>query len=114
MSEQDRQDMTRKPAYNVELHIDEIVLHGFAHRDRYTIQEVLQRELTRLLADGGLPSLLHQSIDASRLDAGAVMMHKGMSPSDVGIQVAQSVYRGLAQNNEQPVNGVDNGRSEQK
>ena len=112
------QNKVRQPAYNVELHIDEIVLHGFVHRDRYEIQEAIQRELTRLIADEGLPSPFHQGDEAARLDAGSVMMHRGISPSEVGIQVAQAVYRGLALNNGQPVKSaehvVDRGRSTQQ
>ena len=44
--------MNRKP-YNIELHIEELVLHGFSPRDRDAIGEAVQRELTRLFVEQG-------------------------------------------------------------
>ena len=44
--------------YNIELHIEELVLHGFAPKDRYTIGEAVQRELSRLFAEQGVHSSL--------------------------------------------------------
>ncbi len=37
--------MKPKP-YNIELHIEELVLHGFSPNDRHAIGEAVQRELT--------------------------------------------------------------------
>jgi len=97
--------------YNVELHIDEIVLHGFVHRDRYAIQEAIQSELTRLIAENGVPLSSLRENDTARLDAGTVTMHKEMPPDVIGRQVAQAVYRGLGQNNGKPARSENNGRS---
>ena len=36
---------------NLNLHIEELVLHGFAPGDRYRIGEAVQQELTRLFAE---------------------------------------------------------------
>ena len=44
----------------IELHIEELVLHGFAPADRYRIGDTVQRELTRLLAEQGMPASLIQ------------------------------------------------------
>lgn len=98
----------RQTAYNVELHIDEIVLHGFAHRDRYTIQEAIQDELTRLIASSGIPSSLHGGNEAARLDAGTVTVQKGMPPDAIGRQVAHAVYQGLGQQKRQPARSEQN------
>ena len=43
---------------NIELHIEELVLHGFSPGDRYRIGEAVEQELTRLLADRGVPQSL--------------------------------------------------------
>lgn len=107
------------PAYNVELHIDEIVLYGFAHRDRYAIQEAIQRELTRLIGERGIAASFLQGSDAERLDAGTVTIQQGMPPDAIGTQVAQTVYRGLEQRNAQSVsrgviNNAPTGRSTQQ
>lgn len=39
---------------NVELHIEQLVLHGFAPSDRYRIGAAIQQELARLLAQQGI------------------------------------------------------------
>ena len=55
----------------VELHIEELVLHGFPTRDRYGIAEAIQRELTRLLIEHGVPEALRQGGDVARLNGGS-------------------------------------------
>jgi len=81
----------------IELHIDELVLHGFAHGDRYLISEALQRELTRLFVDGDTTRLLAQGGDFSRMDAGVIDLAPDAKPAMIGAQVAQAVYGGLNQ-----------------
>ena len=43
----------------IELHIEELVLHGFAPGDRHPIGDAVEHELIRLFAEQGLPSLLN-------------------------------------------------------
>jgi len=80
---------------SVELHIEELVLHGFSPVDRYTIGDAIQRELTRLIATHGMPGLEGKGFSADRLDAGSFQVRKHSREEDVGIKVAESVYRGL-------------------
>ena len=61
----------------IELHIEELVLHGFAPGDRRPLGEAVERELTRLLG-GGAPA------PPPRAQGGAV--------DRTGLQVAQAVY----------------------
>jgi hypothetical protein len=84
-----------KPA-NVELHIAELVLHGFAPGDRYRIGETIERELARLFAEQGTSQLLRQRSEIERLDGGAFEVKPGIRAEAIGAQVAQTVYRGLA------------------
>lgn len=79
---------------NVNLNIEELILHGFAHRDRHRIGEVLERELSRLIVEGGLPSS-HTALDA-RDEANTIRVAANARPEVVGEQIAQAVYRGLA------------------
>ena len=82
----------------VELHIDELVLHGFASGDRYAIAAAVEHELSRLLATQfaeGLPSSFAQSSEHERLDAGAFNVAPGANSNSVGNQIAQTVHRGL-------------------
>jgi hypothetical protein len=56
---------------SIELHIEELVLHGFDPRDRHAIADAVQQELARIVADRGLDSL-RQSAEVPRLDAGTI------------------------------------------
>ena len=47
-------------AGNIELHIEELVLHGFEPGDRHRIGEAIERELARLFAEQGTPPSLAQ------------------------------------------------------
>jgi hypothetical protein len=81
--------------HNIELHIEELVLHGFAPKDRHAIGEAIQRELTRLFAEQGVPQSFGRGYEAARLDGGAFHVKPGSKADAIGTQVAQSVYGGL-------------------
>ena len=94
----------------IELHIEEIVLHGFpslGHRQRSQIREVLQQQLTELLARDGLPPSFMQGGTLQRLDGGTFQSAAGAcspgkmdmsynAPADIGVNIAGNVYRGLS------------------
>ncbi|GAC1356121.1 MAG: hypothetical protein NVS4B11_00440 [Ktedonobacteraceae bacterium] len=84
----------REP-YNIELHIEELVLHGFSSADRHAIGEAVQRELTRLLTEQGIHPAMTQGHEAARVKGGTFNMQQGAKADTVGTQVAQSVYGGL-------------------
>ncbi len=85
-------EMTRPP---VELHIEELVLHGFAPGDRHEIAAAIERELARLLATGDLADGLRQRGSRAAVDAGSFSLPPGASPGAVGERVAGAVYEGL-------------------
>lgn len=78
---------------NIELHIEELILEGFAPGDRYRIGEALECELTRLFNEQGAPSLFIQSGEFGRLDGGAFEVRPGTGAEAVGKQVAQTIYQ---------------------
>ena len=80
---------------NIELNIDELVLHGFAPGDRYSIGEAVERELTRLLADQSVPQSLERGGEIANMDGGAFEVAQGSRAQVVGVQVAKAVYGGL-------------------
>jgi len=80
---------------NVDLHIEELVLHGLDHVNRYRFGEAVKGELTRLLTEQGVPSSLSHSGDFARLDSGDFELKPGSKPEVIGAQVAQSIYRGF-------------------
>jgi hypothetical protein len=80
---------------NVELHIEELVLHGFAPGDRYRIGEAVERELQRLLAEQGAPALFNAAIDLARIDAGIFNLKPNANSEMIGAQIAQAIYSGI-------------------
>lgn len=80
---------------NVELYIEELILHGFAPSDRYPIGEAVEQELTRLLTVQGVPPSLAQGKEVASLDGGSFEVTAGAKPEAIGNQVAQAIYGGL-------------------
>ena len=82
---------------NVELHIEELVLHGFAPGDRYNIGDAVERELGRLFSEQGTPSQLSLNAETAQLDAGGFDVAHGSKPEAIGSQVAHALYGRLSQ-----------------
>ena len=89
-------------ASNINLHIEEIVLHGFAPGDRYTIADAVERELSHLLAQkftpftsAGIPPTSVHDSETLRLDAGAFNVAPESRADSIGAQIAQAVHGGL-------------------
>ena len=82
---------------DIELHIEELVLHGFAARDRRQIAEALQQELLRLMSAEGAGNLPQTALLLERVNAGAIQIQAGQKPQLAGRQIARAVYRGMRQ-----------------
>lgn len=81
---------------SLELHIDELILHGFAAGDRRRIGEAVEHELARLLAGrAGLQPWL-ESREVARVDGGVFEVTSNARPEMIGVRVAQMVYGQLA------------------
>jgi len=80
---------------NIEINIDELVLHGFSPGDRYRIGEAVELELTRLISEQGIPSSLSRGGEQTRMNGGTFNMSPNSRAELVGTQVAQSVYKGF-------------------
>lgn len=78
---------------NVELHIEELVLHGFPPDHR--IGEAVEHELSRLFTERGVPQSLSRGGDIPHLDAGAFQMKPELGAGAVGARVARSLYEGM-------------------
>ena len=79
----------------IELHIEELVLDGFAPGDRYGIADALERELTRLLTTHGLNPTQAARLEGTQLDAGTARLKPDSTPRTTGAEVARTVYGGL-------------------
>jgi hypothetical protein len=80
---------------HVEIHIEELVLHGFAPGDRHRIAEGLERELARLVGSRGLSPSVVPELRLGHVDAGEFPIAAGASGHVVGSGAAGAVYRGL-------------------
>jgi hypothetical protein len=90
-----RHERTAQPdkRASVDLHIDELVLHGFSPRDRYRIAGAVESELARLITDRGLPFALRQDADIGSLEGNDIDLPAGTRPDVAGKRVAHEVYR---------------------
>jgi len=91
VSEPARRSSAARPS--IQLHIEELVLHGFSPHDRHHIAEAVETELHRLLEAQGLAAAQFQDLTMERLDAGEFTAAPGASAGSLGAQMAQSVYR---------------------
>ena len=88
------EDATAQPAV-VELHINELVLHGFRPGDRHAILDAVQHEFTHLLSGPDATDFARDSMHLGRLDAGSFKVMRGSRSATLGEQVAQAVYKSL-------------------
>lgn len=75
---------------NIELHIDELVLHGFDPRDRHAIGDAVQQELARLLEIRGLTD----ARNVEHLDAGTINLTTTRGAS-AGAPIAEALHSTL-------------------
>ena len=80
---------------SIDLHIEELILHGFAHESRYQIAHSMKRELSRLFAERGIPPLLAQNGAIPGLNGGVFEVLPNSTARDIGRQLAQALYGGL-------------------
>ena len=81
--------------HSVELHIEELVLHGFEPAHRYAIGEAIERELTRLFTEHDAPAAITYDGEIAHLDGGTFQIDPDSRPETIGARVAQAIYGGL-------------------
>lgn len=79
----------------IELHIEELVLEGFAPGERYRIGEAVERELTRLMSLNGVPPAWNGNLEIGSVNGGTFHMPSGGARGAAGEQIASAVYEGL-------------------
>ena len=82
---------------NVNLHIERLVLDGvnILPAQRHLLQSSVTTELTRLITEGGLSHSLAQGAALPRISTGGIQLTSGNDPTQLGQQIAQSVYGGI-------------------
>jgi hypothetical protein len=82
---------------SVTVHIDELVLHGFAPADGHTIADAVRAELARRLA--GAAECFHTSpseVPIDRIDAGSITIRDPARPAAIGAQVGAALGAALS------------------
>lgn len=77
----------------LDLHIGELVLHGVEPGDRERLAADIERELARLLTEGGLPAaVLSEGGGTVHLDGAALALPAGSPPAELGAAIAREAH----------------------
>jgi len=76
----------------IEINIDELVLHGFAPGDGKKIGEALELALMQSFNQQAAPGTLNQPADVSHIDGGSFTMQKNSKPAQVVSGISNSIY----------------------
>jgi hypothetical protein len=79
------------------LHVERLVLNGFAPEDRIALTSSLCRELVGTLSEPAAASRIGLRSDSTRVDLGVLSIPRDLKPEDVGAWMARAVTRGLSQ-----------------
>jgi hypothetical protein len=82
---------------SIELHIEELVLHGFSPGDRYAVGEAVERHLAQLLGEQGIPVSLSAENATDEIRAATVNISQKTKPPAIGREIAHAVYGGFGQ-----------------
>jgi hypothetical protein len=88
----------------IDVHIEELVLHGFELGGRWQIGDAFEQELRGLLTAKGIPPVWLSSpkrtpvwlSSPKRIDAGAIRPTSLTKPAQAGAEIAGAAYRGGA------------------
>ena len=78
----------------VTVHIEELVLHGFAPADRWRIADAVQSELARTIADHGIAQP-RAPIDIASLHARPIDIAPSSRAEQIGTSVARALHGAL-------------------
>jgi hypothetical protein len=76
----------------IELHIEELVVHGLEMPDRHRLCEAATRELDRLLDERGLPAVAAGRGGVRVLDAGSFDVRSASLEQALGARIALVLY----------------------
>jgi hypothetical protein len=80
---------------NIEVYIDQLVLHGFSPHQHHDIAAALEAELTRLIAERGIPHGLQSKGNIPVMNAANFSINKNSKGKSIGNKIAGSVYKSL-------------------
>jgi hypothetical protein len=77
---------------SLELHIEQMVLHGFPRLDSRKLREVVQQQLTTLLNQSTDAVSVLRAARILKLDGGVFRSAPGAGVEDIGTRIARKVY----------------------
>jgi hypothetical protein len=80
---------------DIEVHIGELVLHGFARNDYEGIRKAVEAELLRLISANGIPESIITQQSYRRVEGVDFNIHNSKNAAHIGSEIAVSVYNGL-------------------
>jgi len=82
---------------NIQLHIERLILEGLPATSVRgpQVRTAVEAELTRQLTEGGLSHDMHSGGTLPRVQASPLRLAAETKPSQLGKQIAQSVYGGI-------------------
>lgn len=80
---------------NLELHIEQLVLHGFGPELVHGLGAVVEQELQRLLAQQQ-PTTFAKDAALARIDAGTFRLTPGAGTQQLGAALAQAIHAGMS------------------
>jgi hypothetical protein len=80
---------------NVELHIEQLILHHCAPRDRQRFGATLRREVERLISERGLSPSLPKGADIAWIVGGTLQVGHGATVESRGGEIARAAYEGM-------------------
>jgi hypothetical protein len=84
--------MSEKIKQSVHIHINEIVLSDFEQLDRRQLRKTVSTELSRLIAQNGVPHSLNAGGYVARLDGGSFHVQEKAYAHTIGINLAKTLY----------------------
>ena len=81
---------------NINLHIDRLILEGvdIAPHQRHLLHASVTAELTRMFSNGSISPGFAAGLSVANISTGGVQL-AGNNPTQIGQQIAQSVYGGI-------------------
>jgi hypothetical protein len=76
----------------IEVYIDQLVLHGFSQADRWQVSDTLRHELGGLLAAQGIPRTWFSNPERIAVDIARPL--NLTKPAQAGAEIASAAYRG--------------------
>jgi hypothetical protein len=76
----------------LDLHIEELVLYDLPHHHRHAVVASIERELTRLFTENGVPPAWDGH---THIQVGDISITATGRPEAIGAQIAQTIYSGL-------------------